>query len=164
MKWSKLRVNLKSFIIPELRDRIDFHLTCYHDAHDNYGEVWVTVDGEKIFGGGYYHWYVTPLLPELLSTFEIQHGFQGDFYKAKIENKNVEEIMNLGIHETSHITDNLFNYLNTPFEECINSNNPIYKAFSIIDRRLGKRRFKNIQIEDPAHPLVSALYKLRSEV
>lgn len=55
MMWSKLRKKIKEFFAPELRERIDVHLTYYHDAHDDDGEVWITLDGKKIFGGGYYH-------------------------------------------------------------------------------------------------------------
>lgn len=71
MMWSKLRKKFKGFITPDLRERIDVHLTCYHDAHDDYGEAWITLDGKKIFGGGYYHWYVTPIPIEPLKEFSI---------------------------------------------------------------------------------------------
>ncbi len=160
MTWSKLRVSIKEFITPELRKRIDIHATRYHDAHDHHGEAWITLDGKKIFGGGYYHWYVNPL-PVEVSDFDVQHGFHDDFYKPQINSKKVEQIMKSGLHETSHITLNLMNYLNTPFEKIINSNNPIYKAFGIIDRRLGKRRFEKIVIEEMDHPLVKFFYELR---
>ncbi|WP_040948950.1 hypothetical protein [Gorillibacterium massiliense] len=161
--WSKLRVKIRELITEKLRDRIDIHLTRYHDAHDDYGEIWITLDGKKIFGGGYYHWYLTPLPSELLNEFSIQHGFHEDFYKTQINSEFVKEIMELGIHETSHILINLDNYINTSFEEILNSNNPIYKAFSIIDRRLGKRRFINIQLSESEHPLVKIFYELRQE-
>ncbi|OKP84086.1 hypothetical protein A3842_08440, partial [Paenibacillus sp. P3E] len=133
MDWSKLRVRIRALITPEIRKRIDIHETRYREAHDGYGEVWITLDGKKIFGGGYYHWYMNPL-PEDIKLFELHHGYHEDFYKSKIESEQVERIMNLGLHETSHITQNLRNYLNTPFTEIIDSNNPIYKAFGIIDK------------------------------
>lgn len=161
--WSKLRVTLKDLITDELKDRIDIHLTRYHEAHDGYGEIWFTFDGKKIFGGGYYHWYVTEIPEELINTFEIQHDFHDDFYKTQIESKNVEQVMRMGIHETSHILVNLDNYINTPFVESLSSNNPIYKAFALIDRRLGRRRFNMITIEENEHPLVKTFYKLREE-
>ncbi|WP_156158032.1 SF0329 family protein [Gordoniibacillus kamchatkensis] len=161
--WSKLRVKLKSFITEELRNRIDIHLTRYHDAHDGYGEIWITLDEKKIFGGGYYHWYMTPVPDELLNSFQLKHGFHKDFYKVNIESKNVEEIMRYGVHETSHILINLDNYINTSFSESLTSNNPIYKAFSLIDRRLGRRRFEGITLSDDEHPLVKIFYKLRQD-
>lgn len=160
MPWSKLRANIREFITPELRKRIDIHATRYHEAHDHHGEAWITLNGKKIFGGGHYHWYLNPLTFEV-DDFEIQHGFHSDFFKSQIENESVKTIMNSGLHETRHITLNLKNYINTSFGEIIRSNNPIYKAFGIIDRRLGKERFKQIEISDSDHPLVQFFYELR---
>jgi len=34
MQWSKLKTRAKSFIIPSLRKRIDFHVTSYRWSHD----------------------------------------------------------------------------------------------------------------------------------
>lgn len=65
MMWSQLKGKIKDLITPELKERIDIYCTCYHDAHDDYGEVWITFDGNKVFGGGYYHWYMAPLPNEL---------------------------------------------------------------------------------------------------
>jgi hypothetical protein len=163
MKWSKLRKKFKEFITPELKERIDVHMTCYHEAHDDYGEAWITLDGKKIFGGGYYHLYVTPIPTDSLNDFSIQHAFHEDFYNVQIKSKKVEEIMKHGVHETSHITNNIWNYINTPYEEALSSNNPIYKAFSLIDRRLGKRRFDKIQLNEFEHPLVIIFYYLRKQ-
>ena len=164
MVWSKLRQKVRGFITPELRRRLDIHCTCYHDAHDDYGEVWITLDGKKIFGGGYYRWYIKEYSPEILSDFSIIHGFHKDFYNVNIESQTVEQVMKSGIHDTSHITRNLELYLNTSFEDCLKSNNPIYKAFSIIDKRLGKRKFSELVIGENEHPLVKMFYNLRKEV
>lgn len=163
MDWSKLRVLIKDFITPELRKRIDIHETRYRKAHDGYGEVWITLDGEKIFGGGYYHWYMNTL-PIEGASLAVEYGIHKDFYKTHIESKQVEEVMRSGLHETSHITMNLRSYLSTPFQEIIESNNPIYKAFGLVDRRLGRRRFYRIQLEEHEHPLVKRFYELRREL
>ncbi len=163
MIWSKLRKKIKEFITPELRDRIDIHSTRYHDAHDNYGEVWITLDGKKVLGGGYYHWYMTPIPQELLTNKYIKSGYHKDFYSPRIESDEVKKIMELGIHETTHITEVLENYINTPFKDSLESNNPIYKAFALIDKRLGRRRFMNIDISSEKHSLVRLFYELRRD-
>lgn len=162
MDWSKQRVLIRNFITPELKRRIDIHETRYHEAHDGYGEVWITLDGKKIFGGGYYHWYMNPL-PEDVTLQQLYNGYHEDFYKTNIEIEQIERVMKLGLHETSHITINLRNYLNTPFNEIVKSNNPIYKAFGIIDRRLGRRSFQRIILSENEHPLVKLFYGLRKE-
>ncbi|WP_340401572.1 hypothetical protein [Paenibacillus sp. FSL H8-0079] len=162
MDWSKLRVMIREFITPGLKKRIDIHETRYREAHDGYGEAWITLDGKKIFGGGYYHWYMNEL-PENITLLELHHGYHEDFYKTHIRNDDVKTIMNMGLHETSHITENLRNYINTPFSEIMSSNNPIYKAFGIIDRRLGRRRFEKIVLNEDEHQLVKIFYELRKE-
>ncbi|WP_334071342.1 MULTISPECIES: hypothetical protein [Paenibacillus] len=50
------------------------------------------------------------------------------------------------------------------FQEIIESNNPIYKAFGIVDRRLRRRRFYKMQLEEREHPLVKKFYGHRSEL
>ncbi len=163
MMWSQLKERIKEFITPQLQKRIDIYCTCYHEAHDDVGEVWITLDGNKIFGGGYYHWYVTPLPDKLIKEFIIKHGLHKDFTNAQVHSKEVEEIMKLGVQETAHITNALGNYLNTPFEKSLSSKNPIFKAFAFIDRRLGKRRFEQIALAENEHPLVKIFYDLRKE-
>ncbi|MNC61703.1 hypothetical protein D3C75_1116640 [compost metagenome] len=103
-------------------------------------------------------------LPDDITLHSLHHGYHEDFYKTNIKSENVERIMNLGLHETSHIIRNLRNYINTPFEEIVNSNNPIYKAFGLIDRRLGKRRFRKIEITENEHPLVKIFFELRKDI
>jgi len=106
MMWSKLINKFKGFINPESRGIIDVFCTSYHDARDDYGEAWITVDGEKVFGGGYYHWYMNPIPHADSQEFRITHGFHPDYYRAHIESEEVKENMDSGIQETSHITRN----------------------------------------------------------
>ncbi len=54
MQWSKLKSRVKDFICPELKDRIDFHLTSYRGSHDGADKVWITVDGQRVFGCKHY--------------------------------------------------------------------------------------------------------------
>jgi len=57
MIWSKLRKRVLSLVVPELRDRIDIHCTTYRKACDLAGEEWITIDGQRVFFGGYCHWH-----------------------------------------------------------------------------------------------------------
>ena len=54
MQWSKLKTRLKSFIHPDLSQRIDFHITSYRESHDGVDKVWITLDGKLIFSCGHY--------------------------------------------------------------------------------------------------------------
>ena len=52
MVGSKNRV--KSFIAPDLRKRVDFHVTSYRRSHDEAEEAWLTIDGEIAFVASWY--------------------------------------------------------------------------------------------------------------
>ena len=54
MQWSKLKTRLKDRICPELRDRVDFHLTINRGSHEGADKVWITVDGDQIFSCKHY--------------------------------------------------------------------------------------------------------------
>jgi hypothetical protein len=49
MQWSKLKTRAKSFIVPSLRKRVDFHVTSYRWSHDEAEKAWVTLDGKRVF-------------------------------------------------------------------------------------------------------------------
>jgi len=158
--WSKLKKKIKENIVPELQGRIDIHFTRYHSAPDEAGEVWIVVDKKKIAGGSDFNWHVSKFMDDL----SVKQRAYREFFLPIIEDQNVLKIMNLGMHYTSHIVGSLENYINTNYDLCLKANNPIYKAFAIVDRRLGKRRFYKISITDHDHDLVKAFYSLRKGV
>jgi len=49
MQWSKLRSRMREFLAPDVRKRVDFHLTTYRKLSELASEFWVTIDGERIF-------------------------------------------------------------------------------------------------------------------
>ena len=120
---------------------MDIYCTCYTKAHDDVGEAWITIYKEKVAGGGYYQW-MAKFPTELINDSTLIDAHNHEYFSTIIKNENILHIMNSGLHETSHITENLGNYINTPFEVSLKSNNPIYKAFAIIDKRLGEKDFR----------------------
>jgi hypothetical protein len=62
MPWSKLRANIRSFISPELRHRIDFHVTSYRRSHDEAEKAWITVNGKRVQTASWYQhqWHGWP--------------------------------------------------------------------------------------------------------
>jgi hypothetical protein len=165
MRWSKLRKQIKDNIVTELRDRIDVHTTRYRDSHDEVSEAWITVDKKKVCTAGYYRW-----MNEAPSEFDgtedgwIATGTHADFTSAISSNPLVLRLQQLEIHHNSHLTGSLFNYLNTSVEASLISTNPFYKAFAIVDRRIGKRRVNLLEVADDEHSLVRLFYALRIEL
>jgi hypothetical protein len=128
MQWSKLKKQLDSRVSHSLKRRIGFHSTRYRGTHDQAGKASITFDNEMI----------------------------QDFCTINRENKRNTPA--LGIHSQYEFYYAVEEYLNLSINEAIASTNPIIRALSILDRRLGKRRL--ISIRDD-HPLVNKLLIIR---
>jgi hypothetical protein len=147
MQWSKLKSRVKDFICPELRNRIDFHLTSYRKSHDGADKIWITIDGEKVFSCKHY-------------PYEF-----GERELVWFEGRNLEEakdsLKEMEIHKPEEFGDSMRIYLDMPINEALQSANPFIKAFALIDHRTGKRTIEKLEISDAEHTLVRAFYNLR---
>jgi hypothetical protein len=147
VQWSKLKLRIKSFIAPELRDRIDFHLTSYRKSHDGVDKVWITIDGERIFTCKHYQreWAETALYQRGLERVEINSILRRTEIQGPRDFGNAMRA-----------------YFEMPVKKALNSSDPIVRAFAIVDRRVGKRTFAKLDLSDFDHALVNAFYKLRA--
>jgi hypothetical protein len=146
MQWSKLKSRVKDFICPELKDRIDFHLTSYRGSHDGADKVWITVDGQRVFSCKHYPY-------ERAEAEAYQGGLRGEQVKELLREKD--------IHKPKDFGDAMRAYLDMPIRESLESNDPLVRAFAMVDRRLGKRRVAKLELLDSEHSLVKAFHKLR---
>lgn len=147
MQWSKLKSRVKDFISPELKDRIDFHLTSYRKSHDGADKVWITVDGERVFSCRHY-------------AYEFGERELLCFDKLNLE--QARDVLNRNeIHKPEDFGEAMRGYFDLPIDEALQSSNPFIKAFAIIDRRTGKRTIGKMEIDDSEHTLVKAFYSLR---
>jgi hypothetical protein len=162
MQWSKLKARVKSFICPELRDVIDFHVTQYRKAHSWISESWVTVNGRKVFGCGsrtYFMEYNRELDNMLRENPPApiwpQKGYEltGQRLAAALMAKEV--------HEPQHMGKAMRAYLDLPINEALESDNPFIKALAIVDRRVGKRTVEKLEIDNSEHALVRMFHELR---
>jgi hypothetical protein len=146
IKWSKLKSRVKGFICPELRDRIDFHLTSYRESHDGADKVWITVDGQRVFSCKHYPY-------EWAEAKAFYGGLRGEQVKSLLREKE--------IHGPKDFGDAMRAYLDMPIREALKSTDPLIKAFAFVDRRVGKKRLEMLEISDSEHTLVKAFYALR---
>ena len=148
MQWSKLKSKIKEFIRPELKDRIDFHLTSYRRSHDGADKVWITVDGERVFECRHYAY---------------EHGEGHLFWFAGKSYEEAREILGENeIHRPQEFGEAMRAYFEMPIEEALRSANPFIKAFAVVDRRTGKRAIEKLALSDSEHTLVRAFYNLRT--
>jgi hypothetical protein len=52
-------------------------------------------------------------------------------------------------------------FLDVDVPSALASEDPVFKALAILDRRVGKRTLRKMVLEDNAHPLVRAFFELR---
>jgi hypothetical protein len=157
MQWSKLRTRVRALICPELRRRIDFHVTAYRKApwHD---PDWtesdlgiVSIDGERVFVCNYIRnaqkvcFWMTPL-----DKFDWRNGPPQGSRREFAE-----------LHSPQQMGDALRAYLNMPVTMALKSNDPFIRALVIVDRRTGRRTLQEMQIGGADHTLVKTFYKLR---
>lgn len=146
MQWSKLKSRVKNRICPELRDRVDFHLTSYRHSHDSADRVWITIDGETIFSCKYY----------LEARAEAEA-----FYAGLTRNQIKAALRDVEIHSPQDFGKAMRRYLDLSIGEALKSSDPLIRAFAIIDGRLGKRTLAKLEISRSDHSLVLAFYSLR---
>ena len=147
MQWSKLKSRVKEFICPDLKDRIDFHLTSYRQSHDGADKVWITIDGERVFSCQHYPYEFGER--ELIWT------------ERKTPEEAKDSLNKKELHKPEEFGEAMRVYLEMPIAEALLSSNPFIKAFALVDRRTGKRAFEKIEITDSEHTLIRAFYNLR---
>jgi hypothetical protein len=146
MQWSKLKSRVRSFICPELKDRIDFHLTSYRESHDGADKVWITVDGDRVFSCKHYP----------------SEWAQAEGYYRGLRGEQVKDFLKVReIHGPGDFGNAMRAYLDMPVGEALKSSDPLVKAFALVDRRVGKRTLERLEISDAEHTLVKAFYELR---
>lgn len=152
MQWSKLKTRVKSLICPELQNVIDFHVTQYRKAHSWISESWVTVNGERIFdcGSRTYYW-----------AYWVEYCRREDANEPIDWDTLPTALAEQEIHEPIEMGSAMRTFLDLPIEEALCSNDPFIKALAIVDRRVGKRRLKQLMVDDAEHSLVKTFYELR---
>jgi hypothetical protein len=146
MQWSKLKARVKERICPELRDRVDFHLTSYRRSHDDVDKVWITIDGEPLLKMKHY--------THLRASYEAYAcGLEGDAISSLLAE--------LEIFHPQAFGSAMRSYLDLPISDALASTNPLIKAFAIIDRRVGKRTLTKLDISEADSTLIRAFYSLR---
>ena len=157
MKWSKLKSRVKDRVCPELRDRIDFHITRYRKATDNGIEAWITFDGNKIFGAGNYHRSVPGAVEWHRRKKEGMTVADAEMLRMEI----IDMLDRRELHDNEQLVGSMRAYLDMAVSDALKSDNPFIKALAIIDRRVGSRTLKKVEIDDSEHSLVKAVYELR---
>ena len=151
MKWSKLKKSIEDKFAESVNGRVNLYATRYTSGSYYMVRGWITVDKKEIANfstpdnNNKYGWN-TPDINERIPADERTEGAaaeKGEFSRW--------EFMDSG-----------WDYLNMSIDDAVVSDNPIIRSFSMLDKRLGKRRLKLID-RNGLHPLALSLLDLRLE-
>jgi hypothetical protein len=155
MHWSQLRKRLLDRVAGSIQSRIDIHQTRYRNAHDQEGEIWLTVDKERIFSSG-----SASYLSKLGEVVDEIHADGATWPEAYGRAWPVMESSGFMLLEA--INKDLFNSLNQSIGEMMEQKNPLIRGLTIVDSRFGKRRLAAFDASSE-HDLVKRLFILRCE-
>jgi len=168
--WSATQKSIKERLCEPLKKRIQVHRTLYRGSHngcqmdDGAGRFWILLDREQIFSASDSgHWKEVSLVRD-----ELRHASgstqSGDAGWHDANDKALAIIRARGVYSHFECVDGLNQYLKLSIEDAVLSPNKLVKAFAMVDRRLGKRRIKELELPIDEHDLVKRFYELRCSV
>ncbi|ASA26619.1 SF0329 family protein [Paenibacillus donghaensis] len=185
MSWSKLKQQLESFLCPALHGRVEYRAPGYRYLPDKSGICYISVDKKNVLNMGdktnAIRWYQSEL--EIKNDPDIQIPISNDDIEAVRQaakgavpenrlivmarsRKSSEHAKELLSAQTSLSKSNFIvvanQFLSTPIEESIESNDIVLNILALVDRRVGKKRILSMAEKmELKHPVVRYFYELR---
>ncbi len=168
MKWSKSKRAFEKLLAESVKKHVQFHVTQYGPGQSyTMARGWVTWDGQEIANFSNVEWLMQTngLAREIQQANHVsdftdpvqREGYDLAYDEARtIVEKN--EVFSRG-----QFQDAIEDYVSLSFETAQDSDNPIIKAFSFFDRRLGQRRLAKLQVDDTEPSLIRQFYRLRCQ-
>lgn len=136
--WSGIRNKLeKDYLAESLRGHIQYFATSYSRSPDHEGRAAIRYDGKEIIKGCYWNnWMKAHLFPKD-DTYEK---------RMSVENAYMDDTaLKLGIFDQRCFYNAFDEFDNQSIEESLISENLLVRIFAILDRRVGKRKLKQLQ-------------------
>lgn len=171
IKWSKLKQQVESLLAEPLQGRVQYHITMYKMSaghYEGHGRGWITFDGQEVWNFSEIEWEVAyyrlaSQLRAISGTIDYRNPTHKEgYYLAEEEAKQI--LLKKGIYSQGHFVDALFESVRQPMATLLQSEDPIVRAISMLDRRVGKRRLQNMVFEGNTNDLAKTLYQIRCGV
>jgi hypothetical protein len=156
MKWSKLKSEIEQKFAESVKGRVEIFSTRYTTASHSMSRGWITFDGKEIANfstpdsvnryGVYYN--------ELTDTICASHPL------VRKDERQLGRLVEKGEFSRYDFHEACWLYLTLSINDALNHKNPIINCFAILDRRFGKRRLKEVDV-NKLHPLVSGVFQIR---
>jgi hypothetical protein len=167
MQWSQLKKRMEETFADAVRGRLELWVTRYRDAHDDAGEAWITLDKQKIVTMGNLkfqiaHYETAQRLRKDRDCQDYRDPTQLAGYRGAWDDAT-KSLHDAGIFDSHDLPRSMFTYLNLSIDDALTSDNPIIRAFAVLDRRCGKRRLSDFDATSE-HLLVRQFYRFRCHV
>jgi hypothetical protein len=151
MKWSKLKKLAEELLAETLKKRVAYNLTRYGPGESyimNRG--WITFDKEEIM--------TCSTIKSDMESYKLTEIDCTDYKKIS------EQLHKQGIFTRHDFVSALEEYVSLKVNDALKSENPIIRAIGMFDRRLGKRKLKEIKLAVDEHKFVKKFYQIRCQV
>lgn len=139
--WSDLQKQLNDRLCPELRGRVTYFLTRYHDVHNAYGRAAIRVDGEEMVC---FSWIEQCHQEEAIAETMRQQP-ESEYGQIRQELKP-EWDKNCTYCEMDFL-DAVLRFRSMTIQEALRSENLLIRVLAILDRRVGRRTLRQIGSE-----------------
>ena len=150
MRWSKVKQLAEANFSPDLGGRVKLNLTRIRATHDAEQRGTINVDGEV--------W---------LNACFFNHAIE--FFKQNKNSWNYNPGLDSQLDQQGLIPGwefprEVFDYLNVSVDDALSSGKTVKTILAVLDRRVGKRRFREIAETFKDHPVVARFVQLRMDV
>lgn len=155
--WSKIKSKLENeYLADSLKGRIHYFATSYNKYPDHEGRAAIFLDGKQIVSGSYCEqWSKAQLLPRD-ETLETRLRYEFPY----MDNTAVK----YGQFDQRCFYSAFYEFDNQSIEKSLYSENMLIRIFAILDRRIGKRRLRNLKETILSEPDIFQLfYNIRIE-
>ena len=159
MSWPRLKKKIESLFAASVRGRLAIHMTSYRGANAEAGRAWITVDGKETQLTDFRNYYTYTR-----RALEIQReAAPGSSYDGPSWDQAETEYGGEGSYFQWSVHWALTSYLQLSINAALDSPHVLHRAFALVDRRLGRRRFEARLLDSDEHHLVIQLQALRAE-
>jgi len=159
MIWSKLKRSVEGLMASSVKEHLQLYYTHYGPG-DSYHMVraWITWDGEQIDMFSNIQWWntVRSLAAEISGDGEPREHYEY-FDQAK------DILEQRGHYSCEHFLEALEQYVLLSIDDALRSPDVLIRAWSMFDKRLGKRRLHAMRFEQLERRFEQRWYQLRCQ-
>ncbi|WP_426031805.1 SF0329 family protein [Cypionkella sp. TWP1-2-1b2] len=149
MRWSKVKQLAEGNFAPELGSRVRLNLTVLRATHDAEQRGTITVDGEVWLNACYFN--------HVMAGWDLMRD------KHLSQDEAAAVLDKQGLVAGWQFPREIFDYLNISVDGALATGRTVKTILAVLDRRVGKRRFREIADRFKSHTVIARFVKLRLE-